>query len=116
MLTLDLVELKLTRLSHPDDYIMQLSTRNGRCRYPILVMPIYRSKVTLDGHRLMIVCVIHPIVHELTMTVQRVNGLDSYLLRKTVNDLKRMHFALASLGAASFLDAIFIMYRRFMLW
>ena len=85
-------------------------------RYPILVMPVYRSKATLDGHRLAIVCVFHPFIHELTMTIQRVNGLESYLLRKTVNDPKRMHFALASLGAASFLDAIFIMYRRFMLW
>ena len=78
-------------------------------------MPIYRSKATLDGHRLVIVCVIHPIIHELTMTVQRGNGLESFLLRKTVDDPKRMHFALASLGTASFLDAIFIMYRRFML-
>ena len=79
-------------------------------------MPIYRSKATLDGHRLVIVCVIHPIIHELTMTIQRVNGLESYLLHKTVNDPKRMHFALASLGVANYLDAIFIMYRRFMLW
>ena len=78
-------------------------------------MPIYRSNVTLDGHRLAIVCVIHPIIHELTMTIHRVNGLESYLLRKTVNDPKRMHFALASLGVANYLDAIFIMYRRFML-
>ena len=78
-------------------------------------MPIFRSQVTLDGHRLMIVCVIHPIIHELTMTIYRVNGLESYLLRKTMHDPKRMHFALASLGAASYLDAIFIMYRRFML-
>ena len=80
-----------------------------------MVMPIFRSKSTLDGHRLVIVCLLHPIVHELTMTIQRVNGLESYLLRKTVNDPKRMHFALASLGGAHLLEAVFSMYRRFML-
>ena len=63
--------------------------------YPVAIMPIYRAKTTTDGHRLVFVCFLHPIVHELTMTVQRSQSGKSYLLEKTVNDPKRIHFAMA---------------------
>ena len=63
--------------------------------YPLAIMPIYRAKNTTDGQRLVLVCFLHPIVHELTMTIQRSQSGKSYLLEKTVNDPKRIHFAMA---------------------
>ena len=63
--------------------------------YPLAIMPIYRSKNTTDGQRLLLVSFLHPMVHEVTMTVQRSKIGQSYLLEKTVNDPKRTHFAMA---------------------
>ena len=63
--------------------------------YPLVIMPIFRAKHTTDGQRLILVCLLHPIVHELTMTIQRSQSSKSYLLEKTVNDPKRIHFAMA---------------------
>ena len=83
--------------------------------YPTAIMPIYRAPSTTDGLRLVVVCLVHPIVHELTMTVQRYQSGRSYLLEKTVNDPNRFHFPMAALGEASMLEAVFIMYRRMMI-
>ena len=64
--------------------------------YPMAIMPIYRDARTTDGQRLLLVCFLHPTVHELTMTIQRSQSGKSYLLEKTVNDPKRTHFAMAA--------------------
>ena len=63
--------------------------------YPMAIMPIYRDARTTDGQRLLLVCFLHPAVHEITMTIQRSQSGKSYLLEKTVNDPKRTHFAMA---------------------
>ena len=71
--------------------------------YPVAIIPVYRAKHTTDAQRLVLVCLLHPIVHELTMTIQRSQSAKSYLLEKTVNDPKRTHFAMA---VSSLPDAI----------
>ena len=83
--------------------------------YPIAVMPFYRASSTNDGLRLVFVCFFHPIVHELTMTIQRFQSGRSHLLDKTINDPDRWHFPMAALGGVHFLEAVFIMFRRLML-
>jgi len=79
------------------------------------IMPVYRAQSTSDGQRLLLVCFVHPLVHELTMSIQRIQSGRSYLLEKTINDPKRKHFAVAALGGAHVLEAVFIMFRRLML-
>ena len=64
--------------------------------YPMAIMPIYRDARTTDGQRLLLVCFLHPAVHEMTMTIQRSQSGKSYLLEKTLNDPKRIHFAMAA--------------------
>ena len=61
-------------------------------------MPVYRSSDATDLLRLLAVCILHPIVHETTMSIQRTSNERSYVLKVTSNDPQRMHFALASLG------------------
>ena len=77
--------------------------------YPIMMMPVYRSESTSDGTRLFLACIIHPLVHEVTMSMQRNYATGSHLLHKTVFDSERIHFPLASLGGAHYLEAVFIM-------
>ena len=49
------------------------------------------------------------------MTIIRVQHGRSYLLKKTINDPKRIHFAAAALGTPQVIEAIFSMYRRMMI-
>ena len=83
--------------------------------YPVALMSFYQSDNTTDGLRLVTVCFLHPVVQEVTMSLQRISGQGGFLLRKTVNDPRRKHFAVSALGAAHQLEAVFIMYRRLML-
>ena len=74
------------------------------------LMPFYRSKHTTDTQRLTAVCLLHPIVHEFAMMIQRSQGGKSYLLDKVEGDKKRQHFVLAYICCgATTVDAIFIM-------
>ena len=86
--------------------------------YPIIVMPIYRSSSVTDGIRIIFVCFIHPLLHEAAMTIQRANAGKAFLLKKTVFDKNRFHFALASLmgplivdGSLILCESLFVIFR-----
>ena len=66
--------------------------------YPVVLMPFYRSSDATDLQRVLAVCVLHPIVHETTMSIQRSTNERSHVLKVTTSDPRRYHFALASLG------------------
>ena len=68
---------------------------------------MYRQDTTTDLLRLCLLCIIHPLVHEFTMTIQRIQSARSYLLEKTIDDPKRVHFAAAALAVAHLLEAVF---------
>ena len=76
--------------------------------YPIVVMPIYRSSSVTDGHRLLLVCFLHPLLHELAMMTQRLNAGKAFLATKTVLDKDRFHYALASLMAPLIIECCLI--------
>ena len=77
------------------------------------MLPIYRAPSTTDWIRILLVCVLHPIVHEFVMTMTRLNTHQAHEL--ALNDTKRHYFALSMMGGAFALEHIFVMYRRCML-
>ena len=77
------------------------------------MLPIYRAPSTTDWIRILLVCVLHPIVHEFVMTMTRLNTHQAHEL--AMNDPKRHYFALVAMNAAFGLEGIFVMYRRCML-
>ena len=58
--------------------------------YPLLVMPFYRASTTSDGARIIAVCIIHPIIHEIVLMMQRRQSGGTYTILKYVNDPERM--------------------------
>ena len=83
---------------------------------PIVILPIYRSPTTTDWTRLFIACVVHPIVQEFVMTVQRTKiGFTEEELELVVGDPKMHYHALGSMGSAYNLEYIMVMYRRVMI-
>ena len=81
-----------------------------------MILPIYRSPTTTDWTRLFIACVVHPIVQEFVMTVQRTKKVfTEEHLELVVKDPKRHYYAFKSMNTAYFLEHIMVMYRRVMI-
>ena len=84
--------------------------------YPIVVLPVYRSANTTDWTRFAMACILHPLVHEFAMMLNRLNANFSEKEYKAVLADPKLHFhVLTKMSGAFFLESIFIMYRRTML-
>ena len=69
--------------------------------------------VTRSWERFTVVCVLHPIMQELFLTVQRQASVNE--CKQCENDPNREYYALRSVTDASLLEEIMVMYRRMML-
>ena len=84
--------------------------------YPTLVLPIYRAPSTTDWLRILFVCPIHPIMHEVVMTTNRITKrFSDEQLKLVIDNPKRHYFAMQAMNSAFVLEHIFVMYRRCML-
>ena len=84
---------------------------------PLIVLPWYRGDKASDWDRLIVVCIIHPVMHELIMAVQRFNAarMSPEHLELAIKDPERHYYALSLMGTALGLEQIFVMYRRVMI-
>ena len=80
---------------------------------PLAIISIYRSPATTDWIRIIIVCVVHPIVQEFVMTVYRTR--ERLKLALVVKDSKMHYHGLVSMGGAYGLEHTLVMYRRVMI-
>ena len=71
------------------------------------------TTTTSSWDRFAVVCVLHPILQEFFLTVQR--QLCSNLFKKFENDPDREYWALRSIAMNSMLEEMMVMYRRMML-
>ena len=62
-----------------------------------IIMPIFRAASTTDGHRVIIVCFLHPIMAEFVSTMNRTGRAKSKYLLSYLKDKTRGHYVLASL-------------------
>ena len=83
---------------------------------PTVILPIYRSPTTTDWTRIVLSCIVHPLLQEFVMTVQRSGaGDDKKELEVIINNPDMHYHALGNMGTAFYLETVLVMQRRSML-
>ncbi len=80
--------------------------------YPALVIPAFRA--VSDFAKAWIVCAVHPIIHEVVMTLFRRNELKN-IFAEYSHDQRTRHYCFACMTGAFLVEFIFITFKRTML-
>ena len=81
--------------------------------YPTFCIPYFKQKTTTDITRLIIICFIHPIVHESVVMLQRISAMKKHTDFSFHSHF--LHIPMTSLSVTFLLEGCFVFYRRFMI-